>query len=196
MLLNDWSARDIQAWEYVPLGPFLSKNFCTTISPWVVTLEALEPFRTAGPAQEPTPLPYLRTDGPQTYDIHLEVYLRGEKMDAAAPDLRDQLQDPCTGASPSRSPITPSTAATCEPATCSAPARSAARRRDSYGSLLELTWRGARPLSLPDGARRTFLEDGDRVTLTGWCQGDGYRVGFGEATGRVLPALSAGEGLP
>ncbi len=188
VLLNDWSARDIQAWEYVPLGPFLSKNFCTTISPWVVTLEALEPFRTTGPAQEPTPPPYLRTDGPQTYDIRLEVYLRGDGMDrphrvsvsnfkhlywSLAQQIAHHTVNGCNL----------QTGDLLGSGTISGPTP------DAYGSLLELTWRRARPLALPGGERRTFLQDGDRVTLTGWCQGDGYRVGLGEATGRVLPAV-------
>jgi len=188
VLLNDWSARDIQAWEYVPLGPFLSKNFCTTISPWVVTLEALGPFRVAGPVQGPTPLPYLRTEGPQTYDIQLEVHLRGEKMERPHRvcatnfkhlywSLAQQVAHHTVNGCDLR------TGDLLGSGTISGPTP------DSYGSLLELTWRGARPLSLPVGERRTFLEDGDRVTLTGWCQGDGYRVGFGEATGRVLPAI-------
>jgi fumarylacetoacetase len=188
VLLNDWSARDIQAWEYVPLGPFLSKNFCTTLSPWVVTLGALEPFRVAGPQQEPEPLPYLRTEGPQSYDIHLEVYLQAEK--AGRPEricatnfkhlywsLAQQVAHHTVSGCNLR------TGDLLGSGTMSGPTP------DSYGSLLELTWRGARPLTLPGGQQRAFLQDGDRVTLTGWCHGDGYRVGFGEATGRVLPAL-------
>ncbi len=187
VLVNDWSARDIQKWEYVPLGPFLAKNFGTSISPWVVTLDALEPFKVAGPVQDPAPLPYLQTSGPQAYDIHLEVWLQTAKMDKPhrisasnakhlywniAQQLAHHTVNGCnlqTGdllASGTISGPTP----------------------DSCGSMLELAWKGTRPLQLPNGETRAFLQDGDRVTITGWCQGPGYRVGFGEVTGVVLPA--------
>ncbi len=187
VLLNDWSARDLQAWEYVPLGPFLAKNFCTSISPWIVPFEALEPFRTAGPVQDPTPLPYLRTSGDQAYDIHLEVYLQSEKMDRpqrictsnfkylywnVAQQLAHHTINGCN----------------LRPGDLLASGTISGPTPDSYGSLLELAWRGSRPLSFPNGEQRSFLQDGDRVTMTGWCQGRGYRVGFGEVTGKVLPA--------
>ncbi len=188
VLLNDWSARDVQAWEYVPLGPFLAKNFATSISPWVVPLEALEPFRTAGPPQDPQPLPYLRSEGERTYDIHLEVYLQSERM--ADPqrvcasnfkylywDLRQQLAHHTVNGCNLR------------PGDLLASGTISGPEPGSYGSLLELTWRGTRPLALEGGEERRFLQDGDRVTFTGWCRGAGYRVGFGEVTGRVLPAL-------
>ena len=187
VLLNDWSARDIQAWEYVPLGPFLAKNFCTTISPWVVTLDALEPFRVAGPVQEPAPLPYLRTEGPQTYDIQLEVHLQTAAMDRphriSATNFRHLYWNLAQQ-------IAHHTSNGCDlrPGDLLGSGTISGPTPDSYGSLLELTWRGARPLTLPGGERRAFLQDGDRVTLTGWAPGDGYRVGFGEAIGRVLPA--------
>jgi fumarylacetoacetase len=187
VLLNDWSARDIQAWEYVPLGPFLAKNFCTSISPWVVPFEALEPFRTAGPTQEPAPLAYLRTSGDQTYDIHLEVYLHSEKM--------DQPQRICTSNFKYlywniAQQVAHHTINGCNlrPGDLLASGTISGSTPDSYGSLLELAWRGSRPLSFPNGEQRSFLQDGDRVTMTGWCQGPGYRVGFGEVTGKVLPA--------
>jgi fumarylacetoacetase len=187
VLLNDWSARDIQAWEYVPLGPFLSKSFCTTLSPWVVTLEALEPFRAAGPVQEPAPLPNLRTEGMQTYNIQLEVYLQ-----AAAADRPHRL---CTTnfrhlywSLAQQVAHHTSNGCALRPGDLLGSGTISGPTPDSYGSLLELTWRGARPLTLPGGETRTFLRDGDRVTLTGWCQRDGYRVGFGEGTGTVLPA--------
>jgi fumarylacetoacetase len=188
VLLNDWSARDVQAWEYVPLGPFLAKNFATSISPWVVPLEALAPFRTAGPPQDPQPLPYLRSGGERTYDIQLEVYLQSGGM--AAPqrvcasnfkylywDLRQQLAHHTVNGCNLR------------PGDLLASGTISGPGPGSYGSLLELTWRGTRPLALAGGEERRFLQDGDRVTFTGWCQGAGYRVGFGEVTGRVLPAL-------
>jgi fumarylacetoacetase len=186
VLVNDWSARDIQAWEYVPLGPFLSKSFGTSISPWVVTLEALEPFRTAGPVQDPAPFPYLRSTGAGAFDIHLEVSLQGENMAAPqritvsnfkylywsmAQQLAHQTINGCN----------------VRPGDLLASGTISGPTPDSAGSLMELTWRGSRPLNLA-GEQRRFLQDGDRVTLTGWCQGSGYRVGFGSATGKVLPA--------
>ncbi|GIW82083.1 MAG: fumarylacetoacetase [Gemmatales bacterium] len=189
VLVNDWSARDIQKWEYVPLGPFLAKNFATSISPWVVTLDALEPFRTTGPIQDPQPLPYLQISGPQAYDIQLEVYLQGDKM--AEPhriclsnfkylywNMRQQLaHHTCNGCNVRPGDLMAS-------GTISGP------DPGSFGSMLELAWRGTKPISFPNGETRVFLQDGDRVTMTGFCQGPGYRVGFGEVTARVLPALA------
>jgi fumarylacetoacetase len=187
VLVNDWSARDIQAWEYVPLGPFLAKNFATSISPWVVTMEALEPFRTAGPVQDPLPFPYLRTSGNSAYDIQLEAWLETERSS----------QPYCISRSNSRylywnidQQLVHHTSNGCNmrPGDLLASGTISGPTPDSYGSLLELAWKGTRPFALPNGEQRSFLEDGDRVTLTGWCQGDGYRVGFGEVTGRILPA--------
>ncbi len=187
LLVNDWSARDIQKWEYVPLGPFLAKNFGTSISPWVVTLEALEPFRCAGPVQSPPPLPYLRSTGQQAFDIDLEVALQPAGSDQAQVICRSNYRhlywNPCqqlahhtiTGCNLCTGDLLAS-------GTISGPTP------DSYGSLLELAWRGERPLTLDDGGRRSFIEDNDRIIITGWCQGDGYRVGFGEVVGRILPA--------
>jgi fumarylacetoacetase len=187
VLLNDWSARDIQAWEYVPLGPFLAKNFATSISPWVVTLEALEPFRTAGPAQDPTPLPYLQTAGPGAFDIRLEVLLQSEKMDRPARISLSNFKHLYWSMAQQLAHHTVN-GCNLRPGDLLASGTISGPTPDSYGSLLELTWRGSKPLALPGGETRTFLQDGDRLTLTGWCQGDGYRVGFGEVTGRVLPA--------
>jgi fumarylacetoacetase len=189
VLLNDWSARDIQAWEYVPLGPFLAKNFATTISPWVVTLEALEPFRTAGPVQNPTSLPYLQTSGPGAYDIQLEVLLQSEKMDRPARISHSNFKYLYWSMAQQLAHHTVN-GCNLRPGDLLASGTISGPTPDSYGSLLELTWRGSKPLTLPNGDTRTFLQDGDRLTLTGWCQGDGYRVGFGEATGRILPALA------
>ncbi len=188
VLLNDWSARDIQAWEYIPLGPFLAKNFATSISPWVVPLEALEPFRTAGPIQQPAPLPYLQQQGETTCDIQLEVALQSAKMDRPHIicrtnykylywSLAQQLAHHTINGCNLRSGDLLASG------TVSGPTP------DSFGSMLELAWRGTKPLTLPGGEQRRFLEDGDTVTMTGWCQGDGYRVGFGTVTGTVLPAL-------
>jgi fumarylacetoacetase len=188
VLLNDWSARDVQAWEYVPLGPFLAKNFATSISPWVVTLEALEPFRVAGPAQDPAPLPYLRSEGERTYDIQLEVYLQTERNRAPQRVCASNFKYLYWGL---RQQLAHHTVNGCNlrPGDLLASGTISGPDPGSYGSLLELTWRGTRPLALPGGEERRFLQDGDRVTFTGWCQGAGYRVGFGTVTGKVLPAL-------
>jgi len=186
VILNDWSARDIQQWEYVPLGPFNSKTFGTSISPWVVTMEALEPFRRDNPAQSPEPLPYLQQQGRNAYDIDLEVALQPAGAAAStvcrtnfkamywtmAQQLAHHTVSGCNvriGDLMGSGTISGTTA-------------------DSCGSLLETTRNGAESVTLADGARRGFLEDGDTVIMSGWCQGDGYRVGFGEVTGKILPA--------
>ena len=185
VLVNDWSARDIQKWEYQPLGPFLAKNFATTISPWVVTLDALEPFRRAGPGQEPQPLPYLQgSDG--AFDIALEVWLAPDGGSATRIcesnyrylywSMAQQLAHHTVGGCNLR------TGDLLASGTISGPTD------DSRGSLLEIAWRGEEPLSLGSGEQRSSVQDGDTVTLTGWCQGDGYRVGFGECSGKLLPA--------
>ena len=188
VLVNDWSARDLQKWEYQPLGPFLAKNFATSVSPWVVTLDALEPFRTAGPAQDPEPLPYLRTSGSWAYDIHLEVWLQGEAMSEpariSASNARYLYWNLCQQiAHHTVNGCNLQTGDLLASGTISGPTP------DSLGSMLELAWKGTRPIALPGGESRLFLKDGDRVTLTGWCQGQGYRIGFGDVTGRVLPAV-------
>jgi fumarylacetoacetase len=191
VLVNDWSARDIQRWEYVPLGPFLAKNFGTSISPWVVTMEALEPFRTAGPAQDPPPLPYLQTSGNWAYDIHLEVHLQGEGIDPpqriSTTNSKYLYWNVCQQ-------LAHHTINGCNlrPGDLLATGTISGPMPDALGSLLELTWRGTRQLKFPSGAERRFLQDGDSVILTGWCQGQGYRVGFGEVRGKILPARSEG----
>jgi fumarylacetoacetase len=187
VLVNDWSARDIQKWEYQPLGPFLAKNFATSISPWIVTLDALEPFRVAGPAQDPPPLPYLQVEGDWAYNIHLEVTLQGEAMPApqriCATNFRYLYWNICQQ-------VAHHTINGCNlrPGDLLASGTISGGDPSSYGSLLELAWQGAKPLEFQNGEQRAWLHDGDRVTLTGWCQGDGYRIGFGEVTGRLLPA--------
>jgi fumarylacetoacetase len=187
VLMNDWSARDIQQWEYVPLGPFNSKTFGTSISPWIVTLDALEPFRVAGPAQDPPPLPYLAHSGDLAFEIHLELSLKtagGKATTICRTNLKrlywsmaQQLAHHTVSGCNTRvgDLIGSGTISGSTP--------------DSRGSMLELAWNGQKPLALPGGATRTFLEDGDQVIITGWCQGDGYRVGFGEVRGEILPAL-------
>lgn len=186
-LVNDWSARDIQKWEYVPLGPFLGKNFATTISPWVVSPEALEPFRCTGPIQDPPPLPYLRTATNDAYDIHLEVGLQTPAMDAPHVICRSNYRYLYWNACQQLAHHT-SGGCNANPGDLMASGTISGPTPDSYGSLLELTWRGTRPLDLPGGESRTFLQDGDRVVIRGWAQGDGYRIGFGEASATVLPA--------
>jgi fumarylacetoacetase len=185
VLVNDWSARDIQKWEYVPLGPFLAKNFATTISPWVVTPEALEPFRTAGPEQHPAPLPYLQTTRTDTtYDIQLEVYLQSSRMMTperiAASNFRylywsmeqQLVHHSISGCNMRTGDLLAS-------GTISGP------EPESYGSMLELSWRGTRPIGLPDGSQRSFIEDGDQIRLRGFCKGDGYQIGFGPCDGKL-----------
>jgi fumarylacetoacetase len=187
VLMNDWSARDIQHWEYVPLGPFNSKTFATSISPWIVTLDALEPFRVPGPAQQPPPLPYLAQRGAKAFDIRLELSLKPGGGEAAAVcrtnfkylywSMAQQLaHHTVSGCNTRVGDLMGS-------GTISGPTA------DSCGSLLELAWNGQRPLALPGGGSRAFLEDGDEVIIAGWCQGSGYRVGFGELRGSVVPAV-------
>lgn len=187
MLFNDWSARDIQQWEYVPLGPFLSKNFASTVSPWVVTLDALEPFRTDNPVQEPAPLPYLQVSGKKTYDLSLEVVLRtagGVEEVVSRSNTRHLYWNMCQQlAHHTVGGCNVRTGDICASGTISGPSPG------SYGSMLEITWRGTKPLVLPDGSTRKFLEDGDTVVMRAWGEKDGLRIGFGEASGQLLPAL-------
>ncbi len=187
VLLNDWSARDIQQWEYVPLGPFNSKGFATTISPWIVTLDALEPFRVAQPAQDPQPLEYLRHAGEHAFDISLEVLLKPHGVKEATTIARTNFRHMYWTMAQQLAHHTVSGCNTrvgdlMGSGTISGPTD------DSFGSLLELTWNGKNPLELKGGGTRGFIEDGDQLTLAGWCQGDGYRVGFGTCVGEILPA--------
>jgi fumarylacetoacetase len=182
VLVNDWSARDIQKWEYQPLGPFTAKNFATSISPWVVPLEALEPFRCKGPEQEPPPLPYLQVKGDSAYAIKLEVYLQNSRISSSNFkymywNIQQQLAHHTI------------TGCNVKPGDLMASGTISAPEEGGYGSLLELSWKGTKTIGLENGEQRKFLQDGDTVTLTGWCQGQGYRVGFGEVTGTILPAL-------
>jgi fumarylacetoacetase len=188
VLLNDWSARDIQQWEYVPLGPFNAKTFATTISPWIVTLDALEPFRVAQPVQEPAPLAYLRHEGRHAFDITLEVTLRPQQAKRASTIARTNFRHMYWTMAQQLAHHTVSGCNTrvgdlMGSGTISGPTD------DSFGSLLELTWNGNKPLELNEGGTRSFIEDGDELTLLGWCQGDGYRVGFGACAGEIVPAL-------
>jgi fumarylacetoacetase len=187
VLLNDWSARDIQQWEYVPLGPFLAKAFATSISPWVVTREALEPFRQQGPAQAPAPLDHLKQSRPQNYNVELDVALRPGGANAATSisrtsfkymywsSVQQLMHHASSGCAMNVGDLLGS-------GTISGP------EKNQRGSLLEISWNGTEPVDLPGGVKRTFLEDGDSLVMRGWCQGDGYRVGFGEVEGTILPA--------
>lgn len=186
VLFNDWSARDIQAWEYVPLGPFLAKNFNSTMSAWVVTLEALEPYRTSSPKQDTEVLPYLKTVGDTTFDIELEVEIIPEGGSANRVcrsnfkylywSMAQQLAhhtvngcNICVGDVYASGTISGSSP-------------------DAYGSMLELSWRGTKPLTLNDQSTRSFIADGDEVVIKGYCSKNGKRIGFGEARSKVLPA--------
>ncbi|MBX2945873.1 MAG: fumarylacetoacetase [Cyclobacteriaceae bacterium] len=187
VLFNDWSARDIQQWEYVPLGPFLGKNFGSTISPWIVTLDALEPFRIDGPVQAPEVLPYLRFNGPKNFDLKLDVLLHseaGEPVTISESNLKYMYWNV-------NQQLAHHTVNGCNlqvgdmyaSGTISGPSPG------SFGSMLELTWNGTKPLKLADGAERRFVEDGDTIILKGYCERNGVRIGFGECKGKILPAV-------
>jgi len=187
VLFNDWSARDIQAWEYVPLGPFLGKNFASSISPWVVTLDAMEPFRVESPKQDPEPLPYLKTEGKRTFDINLETFIQPENSIESKVcesnfkylywNISQQLaHHTVNGCNINAGDMMAS-------GTISGP------EKENYGSMLELSWRGANPITLADGSERKFINDGDTVIMRGYCKNDKVRIGFGEVTSKVLPAI-------
>jgi len=186
VLFNDWSARDIQQWEYVPLGPFLGKNFGSTISPWIVTLDALEPFRVKGPDQFPHVLPYLAIEGEKNFDLALEVFIQTGLSEPTTVsrtnfkymywNISQQLaHHTVNGCNIQTGDLYAS-------GTISGPSPS------SFGSMLELSWNGQRPLHMPDGSERTFLEDGDTVIMKGHAEKDGVRIGFGECSGEILPS--------
>ncbi|XP_058485768.1 fumarylacetoacetase [Solea solea] len=188
VLMNDWSARDIQAWEYVPLGPFLGKNFGTTISPWVVPMEALLPFAEANVVQDPEPLPYLQHHEAYTFNINLSVSLKGQEMDASSTICKSNFKYMYWTM---KQQLTHHTVNGCNvrPGDLLASGTISGPDPESFGSMLELSWRGSKSIDLGGGESRTFLKDGDEVTIAGYCQGDGYRVGFGSCVGTVLPAL-------
>ena len=186
VIFNDWSARDIQSWEYVPLGPFLGKNFCSSISPWVVTLEALEPFRTESPKQEPEVLDYLKFEGDKNFDINLEVYLQpenGEENLICKSNYKYMYWN-------MTQQLAHHTINGCnvEVGDLYASGTISGSEPNSFGSMLELTWRGQNPLKLSDGTERKFIEDHDTIIMRGFSEKDGIRVGFGEVRGKVLPA--------
>lgn len=188
VLMNDWSARDIQKWEYVPLGPFLAKNFATSISPWIVTMDALEPFRTKGPKQDPVPLPYLQQKGKHAFDINLEVSIMPENAEpkvicnsnfkymywSMSQQLAHHTSNGCRVNSGDMMGS----------GTISGPTE------DSFGSMLELTWGGSKPLVMSDGTERKFINDGDCVIMKGWCRNEKVRIGFGEVATKLLPPFN------
>lgn len=186
VLFNDWSARDIQTWEYVPLGPFLAKNFASTISPWVVTLDALEPFRVAGYKQDPKVLPYLEYSGDKNIDIHLDVFIQPENGEENLVShsnykfmywtMEQQLaHHTVNGCNMNIGDMLAS-------GTISGPTP------DSFGSMLEISWKGTKPVKLKDGTERKFINDNDTVIMRGYAEKNGVRVGFGDCSGMVLPA--------
>jgi len=188
VLVNDWSARDIQKWEYVPLGPFLGKNFGTSISPWVVTMDALEPFRCAGPAQrDPEPLEYLRNPGDCAYDIRLEVTLQSKTMTEPATIATSNFKYMYWSICQQLAHHTVNGCNT-QPGDLYGSGTISGPEMHERGSMLELSWRGTETIDLPNGEERKFLADGDTVTMTGWCETDGIKVGFGDVTGTLLPA--------
>lgn len=192
VLVNDWSARDIQAWEYQPLGPFLGKSFATTISPWIVTLDALEPFRVKGPAQEPEPLSYLRVDEPWAYAISLAVDLRTSEMREAGAQAetisQTTFRNMYWNVAQQLAHATSNGAIT-RPGDLFASGTISGSAAGTQGSLIELAWNGERPITLRNGESRAFLEDGDEIVLRGWCERPGARrIGFGSAAGRIEAA--------
>ena len=187
VLFNDWSARDIQKWEYVPLGPFLAKNFASTISPWIVTMDALQPFKTKSPEQSPTPMKYLQQKDKHTFDINLEVSIQPENATETIVSksnfkymywtMAQQLaHHTVNGCRVNSGDMMGS-------GTISGPTP------DSFGSMLELSWGGKNPLKLNDGSERKFINDNDTVIMRGYCKNDNVRIGFGECIGKLLPAL-------
>lgn len=185
VLLNDWSARDMQKWEYVPLGPFLAKNFASSISPWIVTMDALEAFRVKSPIQEPKPLPYLQHSGKNSFDIKLEAYIQPENVEAKlvsstnfkymywsmAQQLTHHTSNGCRVNSGDMMGS----------GTISGPTE------DSFGSMLELTWGGKNPIKMNDGTERKFINDNDTVIMKGYCKNGTGRIGFGEVSSKLLP---------
>jgi fumarylacetoacetase len=197
VLVNDWSARDLQKWEYQPLGPFLGKSFATTISPWVVTLEALEPWLTQPPQQIPKPLPYLQSKEPWALDLELEVELLTEKSKTPQCITHTNFKNMYWTFDQQLAHATVNGANVCVGDLFASGTVSGdfwdgeGEVPNTLGSLLEMTWGGKHPIKIKEtGEERRFIEDGDTVTLKGWCQGDGYRVGFGQATAKVLAALN------
>ncbi len=186
VLLNDWSARDIQKWEYVPLGPFLAKNFASTISPWIVTMDALQPFRVDSPEQNPKPLAYLQQEGKNSYDIKLQASIKPKKQEETLVSktnfkylywtMNQQLAHQTVNGCNVRS------------GDLYGSGTISGTTQDSFGSMLELTWKGTKPLIMSDGTERKFINDGDTVIIRGYCENENVRIGFGECKGRIKKA--------
>jgi len=186
VIMNDWSARDIQKWEYVPLGPFLAKNFASSISTWVVTMDALEPYKTSGPKQDPEVLPYLKYSGRHHYDINLDVLIKPENGEPTVVsnsnykhmywNMAQQLaHHTVNGCNINGGDMMAS-------GTISGPTP------DSFGSMLEISWQGTKPITLSDGTERKFIQDHDTVIMKGYCKNNDVKIGFGEVATKVLPS--------
>lgn len=185
-IFNDWSARDIQKWEYVPLGPFLAKNFASSISPWIVTLDALEPFRVEGPVQDPEVFDYLKYDGKKHIDIHLEVAIKPENSTEKVVsksnykymywNMNQQLAHHTVNG------------CNIKAGDMMASGTISGNDESAYGSMLEISWKGTKPIAMPDGSERKFILDNDTVIMRGFAQKNGVRVGFGEVKTKILPA--------
>jgi len=188
VLFNDWSARDIQKWEYVPLGPFLGKSFASSISPWVVTIEALDNFRVAGPIQNPEVLDYLKFNGKKNYDINLSVSILPEKTNIETIVCKSNFKYMYWNMSQQ---IAHHTINGCNlnVGDMMASGTISGKSKDSYGSMLELSWGGKKNIELNDGSSRTFIEDYDSVIMRGYCEKDNIRVGFGEVKSKLLPSI-------
>ena len=186
-VLNDWSARDIQKWEYIPLGPFLAKSFASHISPWIVTLEALEPFKTNGPVQNPKVLPYLEYKGENHYDIALEASIEtsgGVSKKVSASNFKYMYWNMVQQ-------LAHHTVSGCNirPGDMMASGTISGPEEHEYGSMLEISWKGTKPVQMPDGTERKFIQDGDTVIMSGFAQKEDLRVGFGDVRGKVLPSF-------
>mmetsp|Transcript_11013 Transcript_11013/g.12102 ORF Transcript_11013/g.12102 Transcript_11013/m.12102 type:complete len:420 (+) Transcript_11013:3-1262(+) len=186
-LMNDWSARDIQVWEYVPLGPFNGKNLGTTVSPWIITLDALQPFLVQGEVQDPAPFPYLAEKVKAHYDINIALAIQTAKMDKPHELSKTNGKYVYWSWNQMMAHHT-ETGCNLRPGDMYGTGTLSGPTDAEMGSILELSWAGKKPISLPNGETRTFIEDGDTIIITGFCQGDGYRIGFGEARGTILPA--------
>lgn len=186
-LVNDWSARDIQKWEYQPLGPFLAKNWATSISPWIVTTEALKPFEIEAPPQNPKPLDYLDQQKRTTFDIQLEVALKTEKLTSPHTICTTNFKHLYWTMAQQVAHHT-ITGCNLQPGDLYGSGTISGPAEEAYGSLLELAWKGTKPLKLPSGEERSYLEDGDEVIITGFAEADGFKIGFGEVRGKILPA--------
>lgn len=188
VIFNDWSARDIQKWEYVPLGPFLAKNFASSISPWIVTLDALEPFRCEGEQQEPEVLPYLKFSGNKNIDINLEVQIGSDSFEPQTVsksnykymywNMNQQLAHHTINGCDIHA------------GDMMASGTISGNDESAYGSMLELSWKGTKPIAMPDGSERKFINDGDTVVMKAHCEKDGIRIGFDEVRTKVLPAIN------